>query len=345
MSVTFTNTNAPAIGWNSIKCNLTGKYLIACKSGRGVYTSSSYGVNWNITSLATNNSWTSVTSDSTGRYLAALSTSGNLKGYSISSSYGVNWNSTLIATVGSSSNQSIVINSTGQYLVVGLNNYTYISSNFGTSFYQTSLNKGDGAYTIDSTGTYITYVENNNNIVYYSINRGASFVEANSGTFGQSGSSAASLDGKYVYGLNGNSLVRSTSYGANWTLGVYLNSYFIACDYTGQNVIVIAGPFNNLYISNNYGVSFGSAVASGNTWSAITVNSDFTNLFAALSAGTIQSYVSYIAPDDPTITPAATQNITLSIVTNTASVTATSNSAGAMTYSLDGPSSSIATIT
>ena len=44
MSVTFTNTNAPAIGWNSIKCNLTGKYLIACKSGKGVYTSSSYGV-------------------------------------------------------------------------------------------------------------------------------------------------------------------------------------------------------------------------------------------------------------------------------------------------------------
>ena len=49
----------------------------------------------------------------------------------------------------------------------------------------------------------------------------------------------------------------------------------------------------------------------------------------------------------PTITPAATQNVALSISTNIAIVSATSNSSGTLSYYLDtsnGTTSSIATI-
>jgi len=103
---------------------------------------------------------------------------------------------------------------------------------------------------------------------------------------------------------------------------------------------------NNYYIysSSSYGMNWTATTSPFLKWYSITMNDTASHVFAASVLNGIYLLVSlYIS----IITPAATQNVTLSIVTNSATVTVTSNSPGALSYYLDtsnGTTSAIASI-
>jgi len=67
--LTWVVTGAPKNGITDLAADATGQYLIAC-NGDGLFLSSNYGASW-VLSLSFAQTWLSVTSDSTGLFLAA----------------------------------------------------------------------------------------------------------------------------------------------------------------------------------------------------------------------------------------------------------------------------------
>lgn len=107
-----------------------------------------YGSNWLRTS-APNASWSSITSDSSGRYLAACQNPGNIF---TSSTYGQLW---LNSTAPTSSWTSITSDSSGKYLAACQTGpgFIYISSSYGISWSKTSANS-DHYLMISSESTF-----------------------------------------------------------------------------------------------------------------------------------------------------------------------------------------------
>jgi hypothetical protein len=128
--------------WVGIASDSTGTNLVAI-AGKAlnyynsyIYTSINGGVTWNnYGSTGTNLLWQSITSDSTGQYLAAAATTSDsiAGGIYTSKNYGETW--TLTSLTNTLQWNFISSDSTGKILLAtSFNNDLYLSTNYGVSF-------------------------------------------------------------------------------------------------------------------------------------------------------------------------------------------------------------------
>ena len=331
-------TNAGTNRWIGMTCNATGQYVVALAVNAGwpggVWVSSSYGTNWRSVPALTNGAWECAASDSTGQYLVVGVLNGTAIGLYTSSSYGDSW--TKIATTTTQGWQSIASSSNGRYLIAS-GNAIQRSSSYGANWTLVSATASTSVAS-DSTGQYVAYAAGTT--VYTSSSYGINWTTTTAGTAGRLASDST---GQYLVVAASGVIKTSNNYGVTWTNQTAttpvniatIGWQYVVSDSTGAKLAALGAANDKIYISDNYGVNW-SALSSttGNWYLGLACNSTRQNIYASALYGNVYGYISYIAPPDPTITPAATQNVTMSITTNTASVTATSNSPGALSYSL-----------
>ena len=168
--------NTSIYNWNSVSISDTGQYQSAVQTSGNIYTSSDYGVTWNLvtsTSGAPFSSWVSISVSSTGKYQLA----GTKNEYiSTSSNYGATWTSVTKITSGSMPKgnwSGTSLSSSGQYQTACLaSEYIYFSSNYGATWgtdasvsyiYKTT------PYTFTSSDPIARIINNNVQSLEYSI--------------------------------------------------------------------------------------------------------------------------------------------------------------------------------
>lgn len=125
--------------WFSVDLDSSGRYIYAAVYDGLIYKSADYGNTWNTLNI--NATWSCVTTDATGRYVAATSAATSLtsqQGIYLSSDYGDTW-SLSVGNSGSPVNAgswwSISMDHSGQYLVAAIYNAgLYTSSDYGVSW-------------------------------------------------------------------------------------------------------------------------------------------------------------------------------------------------------------------
>ena len=248
------------------------------------------GYTWTDRSSAGARGWTSITSDSTGQYLAAVVYSGDIY---TSSNYGASW--TDQTSAGSQDWISIASSSTGQYLAAASElGDIYTSSNYGASWTdQTGLgtpSMGEWySITSDSTGQYLAAVADGGGI-YTSSNYGANWTDqTNAGSPRAWQSIASSSNGQYLAAVDagsgsGGDIYTSSNDGANWTDQTSAGTQkwaAITSDSTGQYLAAAVGN-GDIYTSSNYGANWTDQTSAGTqTWSTITSSSNGQYLAAA----------------------------------------------------------------
>jgi photosystem II stability/assembly factor-like uncharacterized protein len=210
--------------------------------------------------------WTSITSDSTGQYLAACVYSEKIW---TSIDYGKSWssnnNSPNVRWV------SITSDSTGQYLAACAqkvddnddnNGYIYTSRDYGKNW--SSNNKSSGkrnwySITSDYTGQYLAAC-NNGGFIYTSIDSGINW-SSNIESSGERNWYSITSDstGQYLAACNNYGFIyTSRDYGKNWKLNKVSgnkNWYSITSDSTGQYLAAITGE-SEIYTSSDYGINW-----------------------------------------------------------------------------------------
>ena len=277
--------------------------------GTSIFAYYVYGVAWNGTL------WVAVGG---GTHSIAYSSNGTtwtgITGTSIFGSYGrgVAWNGTLWVATGSGTN-TIAYSSNGT---------TW--TGLGTSAFETY------GYGVAWNGTLWVAVGKGTNTIAYSSN-GTTWTGITLKTiFGDYGNGIAWNGTLWVAGGRGPNTLAYSSNGTTWTglaktifsldgFGVASNALYVTTTLYNGNISITGPGTINTYVTQ--------AAATG--YSAITTPT---------LAGTINVLLV------PTIRPSATQTLSYYSTTITTTVTPTSNSAGTFTYSLDTPSSTIASI-
>ena len=251
-------TSVPSNSWTFITLSSNGQYMVIVGGGGNVpepsytvgsqsyiYTSSNYGLNW--TQTAVQSSWSGVASDSSGRRIVALSTSGIY----VSSDYGQTW-----SVSSPSSNYQVASSATGQYLIssnfsVQTNNNIgglFISSSYGAtwSIWSPGVKQPWFGVTSSSSGQYMYAGQIYDGIIYVSSNYGQTFAQT-------------SLTGQSWTGITTDST----------------GQLLAATDCCGRGLV---------YISSDYG-QFYTTTAPASTWLTIASSSSFSMIVAAGAPG------------------------------------------------------------
>jgi len=295
-------------------------YAISSSSNYGVCYSTNYGYSWTQSNLTTTLAG-SVTMSATGQY--ALIGKNQANDVYITTNYGIFWQVTNDKLVAFYNNAlavssdfkylvsagisgvfyqsipgivpSLALNSSGQYAITTATNTVYVSSNYGNSWPTSSITGSILGATTDSTGQYMAV--------------------------------SVDLVGIYITSNYGNSWIKSNADNGAWRM--------LKMSSSGNIVYALKNDGTNnyyIYSSSSYGMNWTATTSPFLKWYSITMNDTASRVFAASVLNGIYLlgplYISII-------TPAATQNVTLSIVTNSATVTATSNSPGALSYYLN----------
>jgi len=251
--------------WLSVTCSSNRQCIAAIGGLLGEYyiwTSSDSGLSWSKnTTYGGYIEWNAITSDSSGKYLAAST----LYEYIwTSQDYGATWSTNM----NSSTQQqwrAITSDSSGRYLAAATaGGFIYRSSNYGLTWTisQNGVGSTCNAITSDSTGQYLAATVNDGQggNIWLSTNYGASWVNYGDENLDQNWTSIASnSNGNYLVacseqlGGNGiNSIWYSTDRGISWTQtnSDTTNQWkTIAINSSGQ-YIAVAGQ--NTYISTGY---------------------------------------------------------------------------------------------
>jgi hypothetical protein len=290
--------------WYSSTSSANGQYLAIVAFGGDLYTSSNYGTNWiqrsgtggnnpgNILPTAAAN-WASITSSSSGQYLAVCVYGGFVY---TSSDYGVNWiNRSGTGTLpGTTPNWAIIASSLdGSILnVSGYSLKLWRSSNYGVSWQEISTSPGgESAIAVSNSGQYYATVLNGgSNTVNISTNFGSSWGQSN--ILSTLVTVSASIDGKYVAACGTGKIYTSSDYGASFSslndspsaswqriTSSVNGQYLAACVYGGY-----------IYTSSNYGANWtqqtnGLPTAVAN-WQVVESSSDGSRLVATIDKGT-----------------------------------------------------------
>lgn len=256
------------------------------------YLPCTYGSEWVQTLEMTAYQWTSIASDSTGKYLAAVYFEG---GIYTSSDYGITWMNQNGAPTGGYWS-GIASDSTGKYLVVFNGAGFYKSSDYGVSWSTSSGPNGDWQEVVsDSTGQYLAAVMYQVGI-YTSSNYGVTWTEVNSQSYGWR-KIASDSTGKYLAAVIQNGgIYTSSEYGntGTWvaTSAPTANWYAIASDSSGK--YLAAGFINgSIYTSSNYGGEWIKTSAPTANWYAIASDSTGQYLAAVVNDGGIYTSSNY----------------------------------------------------
>ena len=137
-------TSAPTAAiWKSVSSDSTGQYLVACASNSsssllyGIYTSSNYGISWVIQTsydVSPSLNWTSVASDSTGKFVVASAYQGSI--YRGILSYLSSSPSVDLSLLSGSNNINLLANGTN--LLENSTNYPTFSNFFNGAYNNTT---------------------------------------------------------------------------------------------------------------------------------------------------------------------------------------------------------------
>lgn len=285
---------------DSVHSDSSGRYLVSKATiGTGIssiFTSNDYGRTW----YSSFKGYFELSSDSSGRYLAAAQYNGRIY---ISNDYGVTWQMTSVPTAYW---LSITSDSTGRYLVAAGNYndecYVYSSNDYGLNWQHTSVPTGYWtSLTSDSTGRYLFAATGGNHIegYIYSSNDSGQVWHQTAAPKGYWTSIASDSTGRYLLAATEYSfycctygIYSSNDYGATWQRtsapGGYLSC--VSSDSTGRYLLVANGGHEyegHIYSSSDYGATWKKTSAPAGEWSSIT--SDSTGRYLAAT-----QYTGYI---------------------------------------------------
>ena len=172
------------------------------------------------------------------------------------SNFGTNWT----AKLGNSGWQAFAMSASGKYqIALNYSRPPFFSSDFGQNF--DLINSNVGAFgwlgaAMSATGQYIVLCSYG--YVYVSSNFGASFNAIFAIGFAYWSSVAISASGRYIWAVvnNGTSFT-SGNFGSSWSSASGIPSvYSVAVSGSGQYVTLVSNAGNNVWVSNNFGVSW-----------------------------------------------------------------------------------------
>jgi photosystem II stability/assembly factor-like uncharacterized protein len=258
-----------------------------------------WSLTYNGTSSSTDYLWSSITSNSTGQYLAATSPS---NGIYVSSDYGTTWKNTFNSFTGLTYIKS---NSSGKYLAVCGGDRVYTSNDYGNTWIlQKFPSNGNSltAITSNSSGQYLAVCGEFYGI-YVSSNYGIDWIQSNAPSTYEYLWTAitTNANGNYMFAtytnvnLNGSGIYVSSNYGINWSLKYKIlgNWTQIISDATGQYVmassyssLVVTNSSGGIYKSNDYGITWNKTTANVNYfWTSISSDSTGQKLVTTTNGG------------------------------------------------------------
>ena len=204
--------------WSGCTVDSTGKYMAAISNSRPytttanlgdyVYTSDNFGVTWTAQLNSGLRNWTSITSDSSGQYLAATSQDDYSNPSAIfdyiytSDDYGYTW--TQRTASGSRIWSCIASSSDGSKLVASaMFDGVYISTDYGATWSKTNTNDNQSddewSYVTSSSDGTIFLASTGNSVekgfIYYSTDSGNTWIKQTNAGFRFWGGLASSSDG------------------------------------------------------------------------------------------------------------------------------------------------------
>ena len=228
---------------------IAGSYIGPGVTTYGLYYSSDYGHNWNVSDI------------SSGFFQSVFMNQNNAiagsngKGLYYSSNYGHSWT---ISDISSENFNSVFMDQSNA--IAGSNNGLYYSSNYGHS------------WTISIPGFFNSVFMDQSNAIagarfniglYYSSDYGHSWTQSIPGTF-----QSVFMDQNNAIAGSGNGLYYSSNYGHSWTISDISSGSFNSVFMDQSNAI--AGSSTGLYYSQN----------SGQTWiQSNQTNGNFTSVF------------------------------------------------------------------
>ena len=241
-----------------------------------------------VPSITPGSDWRSVAMSASGQYQSAAPYGIDLK---ISRDYGATWQNAFIGNF-----KKISVSASGQYQTVVQDSAAiYISSDYGATWNNRNISTTYQSVSISASGQYQTAVVDNG-LVYVSSDYGNTWTsKLTSHTWKDV---AVSASGQYqtAIGIDG-SAYRSNDYGVSWTSitpSITITSYSrISMSATGQyQTVVNDGVTDNIHISNNYGISWGTT-GSTLSWSNIVVSASGQYMIAY----ELDSYYLWISTD------------------------------------------------
>jgi hypothetical protein len=253
---------------------------------------------------APSTSWVNVVSDSSGRNLAAMSTSAGsaMTGLYLSTDFGETWKNTFISGCGVGLPWTGVAMDSSGYSIYALqqNLGVYYSHDAGRSWTRTIVDSQlTYAYYNSITtngGGDTVFVTISNGYIYYSRNSGMSFSKSTA-PIDQWWSIATMSTGQFSVALAAN-LYYSTNYGYSWSKAnaPAQDWYSAHASSNGQFVVAVAGggPYSNygsggVYTSSDYGLNFvrSSSADPSLYWRAVTSDASGKVITAAVSGGDV----------------------------------------------------------
>jgi hypothetical protein len=272
--------SAPIQGWSDLKCDSTGKYLVATTWGNLdnslIYTSSDYGATWAVSGAAPNY-WGGVASSSSGQYLYAGTVSGTThkQGIYYSSNFGSSWNK---SDAPSDTNNieyiALDTDTTGQYVFCGRENGNiYKSSNFGVHW-SVALSGGNWRWiACDGTCTNVYAVSLTG--ISASSNRGANWNQVYSAS-GEWLSVDCDSSGQYVAAvLQGGGIYTSSTFGSQWRVAFNKPLTWVSITSSENGQFLVATASEGIYVCSDHGTTWtlASSAVSNGEWYAVTSGS------------------------------------------------------------------------
>jgi photosystem II stability/assembly factor-like uncharacterized protein len=251
------------LAWKDVASDSSGRRIAACVIRGKIYYSSDYGSSWTQSNAPTNY-WDGITSDASGKYVAANSAplEGFVGGVYLSSDYGATWRSSL---PGYFCNHAVSMSKDGSVLFAAYyNDGVYKSTNKGVSWTKTSA--GTRNWQIVSTndnGNYVAAASQSGGGIYFSANFGLTWMQSNGAPNTNWRSLSFDSTGQYI-AAGAYTVFLSSNYGASFSSlnsppsdGYMYHAIKLSSNKLSSNSpTIIVGSRLGLYISYNSGVSW-----------------------------------------------------------------------------------------
>ena len=312
-SGSWTKTSAPNQPWNEIASSSSGQYLAAI-DGQSIWTNSNYGAgSWTL--RTTIGGLNSIVSSSSGQYLAAAGFNyynHPVSGVYTNSNYGIgSW----VFRFFSIGLNSLASSSSGQYLVTAAyNSFIYTNSNYGIGSWTQQANNYWLSLGSDSTGQYL--VAGTHSSIYTNSNYGVgtwTLVFAISPSPNFSNNFVCSSNGQYIVACGQSNIFLNSNFGnGSWTQvpnATISSPKDIACDSTGQYLVVIAEP-QTVYTNSNYGMGSWTNIniPYGNNYSKVACDSTFKYIVVTSPQGDIYTNTTITITNVNTICTSVSSN-------------------------------------
>ena len=291
---TWANTGAQTGDWLGVSMSSTGLYALATNYGSKIYWSNDYGLTWNASNTV-DTTWYGISISSTGKYAVAAHGGTGPDFIYYSSDYGQSWiPSTVFDQTFNMSIRTVSISGNGQYGIAGdgwgiHSGNIYWSTDYGVSWTSRPPSSLWVSVSISSTGQYSAACSNLNHIINWSSNYGANWswvgpvglVEPwwQSVSISSSGQYVLACASQIGNPASDGAIYWSADYGVNWTLAIQTSTstnfwQSVSISSTGQYGVATLGTNNQIFYSNNYGVTWYPATNSiqSGSWSTVSIS-------------------------------------------------------------------------